>query len=67
MHDQDPGRPPLDDLDEPEADRPEPTGEVAVDEVVDAVASLEERPLEEHAAVFEQAHVALRRTLDATS
>ena len=35
-----------------------------VDAVIDAVATLGERPLAEHVAVFEQAHAELRRTLD---
>lgn len=40
------------------------TGVPAVDEVVAAVEALEERPLEEHVAVFEAAHDQLRRALD---
>ena len=43
---------------------PGPTGIDAVDRVLDLVAGLESRPLEEHAAVFEEAHADLRRTLD---
>ncbi|UMG92588.1 HAD hydrolase-like protein [Nocardioides sp. TF02-7] len=42
----------------------EPTGIASIDEVLDRVAGLDERPLEEHAAVFETAHAELRRTLD---
>ncbi|WP_126688339.1 hypothetical protein [Nocardioides ferulae] len=41
------------------------TGEPRVDEVISAVEGLEERPLEEHVAVFERAHDELRRALDA--
>ena len=41
------------------------TGVPAVDEVITAVAELEERPLEEHVGVFEAAHDQLRRALDA--
>ena len=52
-----------DDVDET-ASRPEPTGVERVDAVLDAVASLTGRPLEEHPAVFEQAHHELRATLD---
>ena len=55
------------DVDAPEnpaADRPEPTGQAEVDEVVDEVAGLDETPLEEHVAVFERAHARLRGTLD---
>ena len=55
--------------DEPPATPPEPervhTGVGRVDEVIAAVESLEERPLEEHVAVFETAHTELRRALDA--
>jgi hypothetical protein len=43
---------------------PTPTGIVAVDRVLDLVAGLTERPLEEHAGVLEEAHSELRRTLD---
>lgn len=55
--------------DEPPATPPEPervrTGVSRVDEVIAAVEELEERPLEEHVAVFETAHTELRRSLDA--
>lgn len=37
----------------------------AVDAVVASVEALEQRPLEEHVAVFEAAHEQLRRALDA--
>ncbi|WP_377323065.1 hypothetical protein ACFJIY_27260 [Pimelobacter simplex] len=43
---------------------PTPTGIDAVDRVLDLVAGLDRRPLEEHAAVLEEAHADLRRTLD---
>ena len=43
---------------------PQPTGIPSIDSVLDLVAGLDERPLEEHAAVFETAHAELRRTLD---
>lgn len=40
------------------------TGVVAVDEVLIDVQALDARPVEEHVAVFEQAHERLRRALD---
>ncbi len=40
------------------------TGLASVDSVVESVAALEGRPVEEHVAVFEQAHEQLRRALD---
>lgn len=43
---------------------PTPTGNASVDRVLDLVAGLDERPLEEHAAVFETAHQQLRQALD---
>ncbi|KAB2811553.1 hypothetical protein F9L07_06680 [Pimelobacter simplex] len=43
---------------------PTPTGIDAVDRVLDLVAGLDRRPLEEHAGVLEEAHAELRRTLD---
>lgn len=43
---------------------PEPTGIDAVDRVLDLVAGLDQRPLAEHAGVFEEAHAELRSTLD---
>jgi hypothetical protein len=51
---------------EPEPDIPERvrTGSSRVDEVIRAVEELEERPIEEHVAVFESAQVQLRRALD---
>ncbi|MCW2765633.1 MAG: hypothetical protein JWO11_1592 [Nocardioides sp.] len=41
------------------------TGVDRVDEVIAAVEALDERPIEEHVGVFEQAHEQLRRALDA--
>ena len=43
---------------------PTPTGIASIDTVLDLVAGLDDRPLEEHAAVFETAHSELRRALD---
>jgi hypothetical protein len=43
---------------------PTPTGIDAVDRVLDLVAGLDSRPLEEHAGALEEAHAQLRRTLD---
>jgi len=40
------------------------TGLLHVDEVMRAVGTLEERPLEEHIGVFEAAQAQLRRALD---
>lgn len=40
------------------------TGVASVDAVIEAVESLEERPLAEHAAVFTSAQERLRRALD---
>ena len=44
---------------------PERTGVPAVDELLDEVAALADRPVSEHVAVFESAHERLRRALDA--
>jgi hypothetical protein len=41
-----------------------PTGIASLDAVLDLVAGLDQRPLSEHVAVFEQAHAELRRPLD---
>ena len=41
----------------------EPTGDDDVDAVVASLAQLDELPVAEHVAVFEQAHDSLRRTL----
>ena len=43
---------------------PVTTGIASIDSVLDLVAGLDERPLEEHAPVFEAAHAELRRALD---
>ena len=43
---------------------PKPTGIASIDSVLDLVAGLDARPLEEHAAVFETAHQQLRQALD---
>lgn len=40
------------------------TGTRAVDDVLASVQALDGRPVEEHVAVFEQAHERLRRALD---
>jgi hypothetical protein len=40
------------------------TGSDVVDDVIRAVEELDDRPVEEHAAVFEQAQARLRRALD---
>jgi hypothetical protein len=51
---------------EPEGSAPERvrTGSDRVDEVIRAVEELDERPVEEHVAVFESAQARLRRALD---
>lgn len=41
----------------------EPTGHPAVDEVLRSMERLDERPLAEHVAAFEEAHETLRRSL----
>ena len=43
------------------------TGVASVDTVVASVEALDERPVEEHVAVFEEAHDRLRRALDAAA
>ncbi|WP_309648172.1 hypothetical protein [Nocardioides sp.] len=50
------------------ADAPERvrTGEDRVDAVIASVEELADRPVDEHVAVFEQAHDELRRSLDGT-
>ncbi|MBJ7359131.1 hypothetical protein [Nocardioides sp.] len=40
------------------------TGMGSVDRVIEGVTALEDRPVEEHVAVFEHAHEQLRRALD---
>lgn len=46
------------------SDAPQQTGIDSLDAVLAQVAALDEQPLTEHAAVFEAAHVELRRPLD---
>lgn len=46
-----------------ERPEPEPTGDADVDAVVASLAQLDDLPVAEHVAVFEQAHDSLRRTL----
>jgi hypothetical protein len=41
------------------------TGVARVDAVIDRVAGLADRPVDEHVSVYEWAHEELRRTLDA--
>jgi hypothetical protein len=51
------------DATEPDATEPGATGNPRVDAVVESVSTLDELPVAEHVAVFEQAHESLRRTL----
>jgi len=51
-------------LTEPEHPAPVRTGVADVDTVLDSVEALDDRRVEEHAAVFETAHEQLRRALD---
>ena len=51
---------------EPASPEPVRTGVAEVDAVLDTVEALDDRPVEEHPAVFEAAHEQLRRALDAT-
>ena len=51
---------------EPETTEPVRTGVSEVDAVLDSVEALDERPVEEHPAVFEAAHEQLRAALDGT-
>jgi hypothetical protein len=55
----------LTEVDAPEVDAPEPgaTGNPRVDAVVESLSTLDQLPVAEHVAVFEQAHESLRRTL----
>lgn len=46
-----------------EDDQPATTGHPAVDEVLRSMDRLEDRPLGEHVAAFEEAHEKLRRAL----
>ncbi len=50
---------------QPRPQPPAPTGVAAVDAVLAQVSNVAERPVAEHAAVFERAHEQLRRALDA--
>jgi hypothetical protein len=50
-----------------EFDEPERTGVEEVDEVLTSLDGLDERPVEEHPAVFEHAHERLRQALDGPS
>lgn len=50
---------------QPAAD-PVRTGVPAVDAVLESLDGLDDRPIEEHVAVFERAHEQLRRALDTT-
>lgn len=43
---------------------PERTGVQVVDDVLDSMRGLDDRPVEEHPAVFESAHQQLRQALD---
>lgn len=47
----------------PEREQPEPTGHPVVDEVLTSLEQLDQAPVSEHVAVFEQAHEQLRRAL----
>jgi hypothetical protein len=49
---------------DPEFEEQVRTGAERVDEVVRAVEELEERPIEDHVGVFENAQVQLRKALD---
>lgn len=51
------------DVVEEPAPRAEPTGDPRVDAVLESLTSLGELPVEEHVAVFEAAHDALRGAL----
>ena len=42
---------------------PEPTGNPTVDAVLESLPGLDDKPVEEHVAVFEAAHDALRGAL----
>lgn len=57
----------LDPESEVPADERVRTGVAGVDEVIIAVEELDDRPVEEHVAVFEAAHEQLRRGLDAAA
>ena len=48
------------------ATEPVRTGDLAVDTVLEELGELDGAPVDEHVAVFEEAHEQLRRALDAT-
>jgi hypothetical protein len=51
------------DATEPDPTEPGATGNPRVDAVVESLSTLDQLPVAEHVAVFEQAHESLRRTL----
>jgi len=55
---------PAGDLSAAREQAPERTGVEQVDDVLADIAGVQERPLEEHPAAFEEAHDRLRRALD---
>ncbi|HET7430018.1 MAG TPA: hypothetical protein VFJ89_00805 [Nocardioides sp.] len=54
-----------DEVGSPAESEPVRTGDEAVDGVLDSLEGLDERPVDEHVAVFEAAHERLRGALDA--
>lgn len=50
-----------------EFSEPARTGVAEVDAVLESIVELDDRPVDEHVAVFEAAHHQLRRALDGTS
>jgi len=52
-------------MDQQVPEQAESTGVPAVDEVLQRVSQVAERPVSEHVEVFERAHEQLRRALDA--
>lgn len=44
--------------------QPDATGIASIDSVLDLVAGLDDKPVAEHAEIFESAHTTLRRALD---
>lgn len=56
-----------DDVEAPSDESVPRTGVEPVDQVLDSLDGLDELPVEEHVAVFEQAHERLRGALDAPS